>query len=76
MAWSCTEPGPTKALNHLTQYMNSIVCFIPGDEIGTPPNSWNLSQLQGRQRLVRQEEITAEVIELAAGETPSEPGLS
>jgi F-type H+-transporting ATPase subunit gamma len=33
-----------------------------------------LSQLQGRQRLVRQEEITAEVIELAAGETASQPG--
>jgi F-type H+-transporting ATPase subunit gamma len=33
-----------------------------------------LSQLQARQRLVRQEEITAEVIELAAGETASQPG--
>ena len=30
-----------------------------------------LSRLQARQRLVRQEEITAEVIELAAGETAS-----
>jgi F-type H+-transporting ATPase subunit gamma len=33
-----------------------------------------LSELQGRQRLVRQEEITAEVIELAAGETASQRG--
>jgi len=33
-----------------------------------------LSQLQGCQRLVRQEEITAEVIELAAGETASQRG--
>ena len=31
-----------------------------------------LSALQARQRLVRQEEITAEVIELAAGETASQ----
>ena len=30
-----------------------------------------LSELRARQRLVRQEEITAEVIELAAGETAS-----
>jgi len=33
-----------------------------------------LAELQARQRLVRQEEITAEVIELAAGETASQPG--
>jgi F-type H+-transporting ATPase subunit gamma len=33
-----------------------------------------LSRLQARQRLVRQEEITAEVIELAAGETASQSG--
>jgi F-type H+-transporting ATPase subunit gamma len=32
-----------------------------------------LSTLQSTQRLVRQEEITAEVIELAAGETASRP---
>jgi F-type H+-transporting ATPase subunit gamma len=32
-----------------------------------------LATLQARQRLVRQEEITAEVIELAAGETASRP---
>ena len=32
-----------------------------------------LAQLQARQRLVRQEEITAEVIELAAGESASRP---
>ncbi len=32
-----------------------------------------LGELQARQRLVRQEEITAEVIELAAGETANEP---
>ena len=32
-----------------------------------------LAQLQARQRLVRQEEITAEVIELAAGESVSRP---
>jgi F-type H+-transporting ATPase subunit gamma len=31
-----------------------------------------LSRLQARQRLVRQEEITAEVVELAAGETASQ----
>ena len=31
-----------------------------------------LAELQARQRLVRQEEITAEVIELAAGETASQ----
>jgi F-type H+-transporting ATPase subunit gamma len=30
-----------------------------------------LESLQGRQRIVRQEEITAEIIELAAGETAS-----
>jgi len=30
-----------------------------------------LSQLQGQQRVVRQEEITAEIIELAAGEAAS-----
>jgi F-type H+-transporting ATPase subunit gamma len=34
-----------------------------------------LAQLQARQRLVRQEEITAEVIELAAGETASREDL-
>jgi F-type H+-transporting ATPase subunit gamma len=34
-----------------------------------------LGQLQARQRLVRQEEITAEVIELAAGETASRVNL-
>ena len=33
-----------------------------------------LSDLQTRQRLVRQEEITAEVIELAAGETANLSG--
>jgi len=33
-----------------------------------------LAELQARQRLVRQEEITAEVIELAAGETASQQG--
>jgi F-type H+-transporting ATPase subunit gamma len=34
-----------------------------------------LAELQARQRLVRQEEITAEVIELAAGETASRVNL-
>jgi len=33
-----------------------------------------LSRLRARQRLVRQEEITAEVIELAAGETAAQSG--
>ncbi|MDR3372403.1 MAG: F0F1 ATP synthase subunit gamma, partial [Ancalomicrobiaceae bacterium] len=33
-----------------------------------------MASLQARQRLVRQEEITAEVIELAAGETASHAG--
>ena len=33
-----------------------------------------LSALQATQRLVRQEEITAEIIELAAGETASRLG--
>ena len=34
-----------------------------------------LAQLQARQRLVRQEEITAEVIELAAGESASQAAI-
>ena len=34
-----------------------------------------MASLQARQRLVRQEEITAEVIELAAGETASHAGV-
>ena len=34
-----------------------------------------LGQLQARQRLVRQEEITAEVIELAAGDTANRVNL-
>jgi F-type H+-transporting ATPase subunit gamma len=33
-----------------------------------------LSRLRARQRLVRQEEITAEVIELASGEAASQSG--
>lgn len=35
-----------------------------------------LSSLQAKQRQVRQEEITAEIIELAAGVTASQPGAS
>ena len=35
-----------------------------------------LSSLRATQRLVRQEEITAEIIELAAGETASRSGPS
>ena len=35
-----------------------------------------LSSLQAKQRQVRQEEITAEIIELAAGETASRPGTA
>jgi F-type H+-transporting ATPase subunit gamma len=34
-----------------------------------------LSSLQATQRMVRQEEITAEIIELAAGETASRLGF-
>jgi len=33
-----------------------------------------LSRLRAMQRQVRQEEITAEIIELAAGEAASQPG--
>ena len=35
-----------------------------------------LSTLQATQRRVRQEEITAEIIELAAGETANRSGFS
>jgi F-type H+-transporting ATPase subunit gamma len=33
-----------------------------------------LSELEAKQRILRQEEITAEIIELAAGETASKTG--
>ena len=42
----------------------------------TSCGGWQMASLQARQRLVRQEEITAEVIELAAGETATHAGRS